>query len=164
MLIDVLWLVTGSPGKRQVCVGGMGVRGVKGYACIDMDYGYGQQDRKGSLNTRIGAIASFVFLSYDEQRLPTSVFHNYHPRLSQSHSSFPSLALFQNNGPKFHFSQRSLWDAFTVLTSVCTARSVEMPALWSFNCSPHPVLINPLTHRLPWGGEYSGETPWVLLF
>lgn len=44
--------------------------------------------------------------------------NNYCPSLSQRCNSLPSLALFKNNGPKFHFSPRSLLDAFTVLTLV----------------------------------------------
>lgn len=125
-----------------------GVEG-KGNTCMNMDKA--THKGEGVSKTGIWATAPFIIISHDKQHLPTSVCNNYCPSLSQSCNLRPSLALFKNNGPKFHFSPSSLLDVFTVLTSVWTAGSKEIQALYSFKCGPHLVLINLLTYKIPWG-------------
>lgn len=128
--------------------GGAAVCGVEGMRVTGVCTWIWQGER--TLKTEICVALPFIIISHGKQHLPTSGLNNYCPSLSQSCNSLPSLALFKNNGPKFRFSPRSLLDAFTVLTSVWTAGSKEIQALYGFNCSPHLALINLLTHKIPW--------------
>ena len=136
-----------------------GWQGGHAYIC-----GCGKAAGTGPLEGRNMSAVPFIIISRGKPHLPTSGLNNCCPSLSQSYDSLPSLALFKNNGPDFHFSPRSLWDAFTVLTSVWTAGSKEIQALYGFNCSPHLVLINLLTHKIPWEEGLAWGNTWILLF